>query len=304
MITARSSVFCDFFTLTTPKEYHPEVISALQPFFAELGCTLEPTGFGYRSISGGLFSWRERHSVAVYSASGSFLSDLRASSDAQLLPKFLAELALFPHRVSSADFTVDEYVFSPKRISEIYELGVSGSISFTRKALLPSHVRSLLSPAAYQHSTHYRDTGTLYLGKKGSHEVYAKVYDKRQELFVKHGLVIPDTLRHEMTVSHRMGIVLRDIYNPTDCFYHFYPPELLPTAPCERWVPMAEGYTLPKLPERLPAQLLKQRVEGSRDLQDMFELADKVGNEGLTYLLTVVKSAYQRRQNVSISCAA
>lgn len=301
MITPRSEVFCDFFTLTTPKENHAALIAALQPFFAELGCTHDRNGYGYRSTSNGLFSWRERHAVAVYTASGSFLSDLR---DHSLLNHFLAELALFPHRVSSADFTVDEYVFSPPRLSQIYELGVSGSLSFTRKAISRSHVRSLLTPAAYPNNSNYRDTGTLYIGTKGSHEVYAKVYDKRQELLAKHGVTICDTLRHELTVSHRMGITLRDVSLPTSCFYHFYPPELLPTAQCDRWAPMAEGYTLPKLPERLPAQLLKQRVEGSKDLQDMFELADKVGIEGLTYLLTVVKSAYQRRQNAAMSCAA
>ena len=303
MSSPRSEVFCDFFTITTPKDNHDALLEALLPFFSQMRCSLEP--YGYRlyeeRAKGGLFSWRLGASIASYSASGSFVKALR---DNNMLVQFLAEIALFPHNVSSADFTVDEYVHAPPRIRQAYELASTGGISFTRKALKPAHVRALLRPCIHPDRMSDGDTGTLYLGSRGNHEVHSKLYDKQHHAFVEFGAILPPTLRHELTVSKRMGITLRDLCLPASCFYHFYPPELLSPADVPPWQSFEGGYILTKAAPRLPSQVLRDRVETSEDLLQLFEIADKIGSEGFTYLLRLITNSYQRRMDPSFSIAA
>jgi hypothetical protein len=290
MASPRSAPFCDYFTITTPKDNHDAVLEALQPFFSSIGCSR--SSVGYRPLDGGehsgLFSWRFIGTIVVYSASGSFVSVLRENG---ILAQFLAEMALFPHNVSSADFTVDEYVDAPPRIRDIYALACAGGVSFTRKAIQPGHVRALMRPCLTPGGSG-GDTGTIYIGNRGRHEVHAKVYDKQHQQFTEHGAAIRPTLRHEMTVSKRMGITLKDLCEPLACFYHFYPAELLPPVDAPPWEPHATGYIMPKAPSRLPAQVLRERVENSFDLEDMFGIAEQVGPGGLNYLLRLISERH------------
>lgn len=293
MSSPRSEVFCDYFTITTPIDCMDPVIRALKPYFVDLCCSEEegafrlPDGFG-------LFSYRVRHRVAIYATSGGFASALRSVG---LLNPFLSEFFVFPHNVSSADFTVDEYAYSPPRLAEIYSLASTGQVSFTRKSVNPSAVTTLLSPVAYDDSG--LNTGSVYIGRRGRHEVLAKIYDKRQQLLQQRGVNVRDALRHELTVTSKMGITLRDISIPHDCFYHFYPSNLLSKAASRAWEGQGEGFRLEKPPERLPTQVLRSRVDTSKELKTMLELAEQIGDGGLTYLLGLIKKAYESREIAS-----
>lgn len=292
----RSEVFCDFFTITTPKDLLEHVITALQPYFLRLGCSEEPCTFRGPDKRG-TFSYRTRHKVAIYAASGGFVGLLR---DAGILNEFLAEFYNFSHNVSSADFTVDEYRPAPVRVQEIYDSAMRGEVSFTRKAVNPSAVTYLMSRVTYDDSG--LNTGTVYIGRKGNCEVRAKVYDKRQQMRQQRTADIRDTLRHEVTVSGKMGITLRDIAVPHDCFYHFYPENLLSKAQFSPWVGVGEGFRLEKPPERIPAALMKRRVETSLELKTMIGLAVEIGEDsGLTYLFSLIRkqhASYLRESTV------
>lgn len=294
-VTPRSSVFCDYFTITTPPDYLQQVLAALRPYLYDLGCSEEPGAF--RLPDGfGLFSFRVKHKVALFASSGGFASALR---DKSLLSLFLAEFFSFPHNVSSADFTVDEYVSAPDRLSEIYRTAIDGEVSFTRKKITASSVSFLMSPVCYDDSG--RNTGTLYLGKRGRHEVFAKVYDKRQQLKQQRMIDVRDVLRHEVTITSKMGLTLRDIASPHDCFYHFYPSNLLSKAKSEHWVGGETGFRLEKPPERLPAEILRIRVETSRELESMLDLVEQVGCEGLKYLFRQITNKYERRNTPALA---
>jgi len=291
MPSPRSKVFCDFFNVTVPKDNNEAVLLALQPFLAQLGCSL--TAVGYTSPSGGLFSWRFRGQIVVYSGSGAFITALR---DNGIFSMFLAEFAMFPHAVSSADFTCDEYVPAPLRLKAIFDLANTGAVTFTRKSVNPRYVRGLLRSPIYPDETGCL-TGTIYIGQRGIHEVHAKIYDKRNEVLDKKGEHIGDCTRHELTVSRRMGITLRDLVEPASCFYHFYPSDLLEPEPFEPWSSMGfVGYELPKLETPLPAQVLRARAMDSPELRDYFRLADTIGSEGFKYLLNVIKQSYKSYQ--------
>lgn len=295
MSSPRSEVFCDYFTITTPPYDLDQVLTALRPYFYQLGCAEEPGAF--RLPDGfGLFSFRVKHRVAIYAVTGGFASALR---DAGVFSHFLSEFLAFSYNVSSADFTCDEYVSAPTRLSSLYALAISSEVSFTRKKIMPSSVTFLMSPVVYDESG--QNTGTLYVGKRGRHEVFAKIYDKRQQMAQQRGLSVRDCLRHELTVTGKMGINLRDLAQPHNCFYHFYPSNLLSKARSDPWVSTGEGFRVEKPPRRLPAQILQDRVGTSRELESMFVLAEEIGANGLTYLLRQIQYQYASRSSALAS---
>lgn len=294
MSSPRSDVFCDFFRITTAKDDLEAVLASIAPILQDMGC-LGQDGAYKLPDSAGYFTWKIRHKVAVYQFTGQMASALRACGALSIL---LAEFASFPHRVTSADFTCDEFVVAPERLSSIYQLAINGEVSFTRKAVSRGSVRRLLEPVRYVHPGPVFDTGTVYIGRLGVNEVCAKVYDKRQERLARCGVDIPPTLRHEMTISSKFGITLRDIATPKACFYHFYPSNLLSTLETESWHGMAEGYSLPPSVAILPSQRLKQRVEVSFDLRGMFDLCDAIGEGGLPLMLRYIETSFKQRQSV------
>jgi hypothetical protein len=296
LLTPRSEVFCDFFRITTPKEYLEDVLTAVAPYLLDMGCKVTEGAYQLPDTNG-FFVWKVRHKVGVYQFSGQMAAALRANG---ALSALLAEFSVFPHRVSSADFTLDEYVPAPERLQSVYELASDGGVSFTRKAVTRAAVRKLFRPILYDYSGSALDTGTVYIGRLGSSEVVAKLYDKRNQLLAERGEDIRNTLRHELTVGGRMGITLRDIVQPEACFYHFYPANILtPPVHVQVWHGGSDGFELPASAEVLPAQRLKHRVEVSFDLEGMFGLCEGVGEGGLPLLLRLITNRYGQYQKAS-----
>lgn len=288
-MTPRGDVFCDFLTVTMPRDVYPSVLSNIEPYLDRVGSSKVTEGL-YREIDGGTLKCAFRGGIACVSASGRMLAAIRAI---RLLNDFLSCFASEHHNVSSCDFALDEYVDSPaKSIARAYHLANSGQISFTRKALKPSQVKTILSKALYDDSG--LDTGSLYLGRNGKSEVHACVYDKTQERFEK-GFIRPGdsfkpTLRHELTISGKMGVSLKDVASPSSCFYHFYPPLLLspPIPAAEPWIKGGIGFSVTRS-EVLPAKRLKHRVYTSPEVGGLIDLAHQCGPEGLALLLRYIR---------------
>jgi hypothetical protein len=293
MYSLRSDVFCDYVMISMPKEDSAAFTEALLPYLDELGCTSDKLPGLYRLPDGvGTYKRTSRPLVDIHGFSGAFLQMLR---DTGLFLTVLSLISEYPHRVTSADFTLDEYVPAPARIAEAYAHAVSGQLQFTRKCIPPTAVRQLLSPVAYDDSG--TSTGTVYIGVRGRHEVFSKLYDKRQQIKQATGRDIPDTLRHELTVTSKMGITLRDVADPYKCFAHFYPAKLLAMDRTHKWEGNGEGFELNKRPDKLPAQILKKRVEDSQELESLLRIADKIGSEGRNYLLSLLAKKLKVSKN-------
>jgi hypothetical protein len=284
MYSLRSDVFCDYLNVSMPTDDHERFMLEFTPLLDEIGCVPGPVP-GLYCLSGhtGAFKLTRRQGVVVHTFTGGLLQVLRDYG--QFLP-VLAIISHYPHRVTSADFTLDEYVSAPPRIAEAYSYGVSGQLRFTQKAIAPGAIRQLLSPTVYDDAGY--PTGTVYIGVRGRHEVFSKLYDKRQQIKQSTGRDIPDTLRHELTVTSKMGITLRDVAEPYKCFAHFYPEKLLAMDRSQKWEGNGEGFELNKRPDKLPAQILKKRVEDSPELDSLLRIADKIGSEGRNYLLSLL----------------
>jgi len=290
---SRSEVFCDKFTVTAPFDNEQLIVENFSEFFQ--GFFAERANEScYRSASGGSLTWGRRGGVSWFTTSGSFLADLRAS---RVLNDYLLCFASHPdnplleHRVSLLDVTVDEYTYAPPRLQSVYARALAGDISFTRKSLSPTSVSRHESVCAYNDT--FDNTGTVYLGSHTA-KVRAKVYDKRQQMLVMKQKEIPDTLRHELTVTGAMGVSLHDIAAPAALFYNFYSANLLapPSSPVTAWIPSEVGYKVVRH-EAMPAMRLQARMKGSHELQAMFKLASLSGEKGFDYFVQVARELYK-----------
>lgn len=274
---SRSRAFCDGFTVTTPKDNGPILIDALRPYLDGLGCTVT-TANQFRAPDGALLLTGNRGAVAWVQCKGKFVALLRSR---QVLNEFLSVFSLHPHRVSQADLSVDEYVESPaERVQGVYGLAKAGGVAFSQRPLTHRQINQVFAPTLYDDTG--RETGTVYLGNRTA-EVRGRVYDKTQERAAD-GECIGLTVRHEMSITGKMGVSLRDLAEPESCFYHFWPSVVLSKpAGVKPWESHADGFVCERR-ELLPAQRLKLRVSDSTDLAALISLAQECGPEGMRLL--------------------
>jgi hypothetical protein len=288
----RSAVFCDKFTVTTPHDNEMFVVNNFEGFMQ--GFHAERTNDScFRSSSNGSLTWARKGAITWFTTSGSFLADLRA---ARMLENFLCCFVSHPdnlvidHAVSRMDVTVDEYTYAPTRVNNAYKLGLSGSIQFTRKHVKPAHITKIFGVCQYDDSG--LDTGTVYMGAQSA-TFKAKMYDKRQQMLVAKGQIIPDTTRHEATATRALGISLHDVARPTSLFYHCYPSTLLSTPDgIPSYAPSAYGYSIERR-EKLPAMALKDRVKGSLEVAALLRLAEASGPHGIDLLQSLIRRRYE-----------
>ena len=265
--------FADYLNVTVPVDFGEEVQSKLLPIIEGLGPHTAEDGGVFRLFDNRLkptsavFKFKNRGKVMVISSSGLALHALRSLGG---YDAFLAEIAVFPHRVSMLHATLDYLMPDPAAtILEVKAAALAETLSLTRKRILKDHVRSLLSCNAAG-----QETGTIYLGNRANADVWAKVYDKQHER-VSRGFADPGPLvRVEIAVQSDMGATLRDAHNPADIFFHFAGKSLVESpSGFAGWVPSGEGYSLPKRDEVLPLQRLERLVENSHDLIRIVEIA-------------------------------
>ena len=276
--------FCDALTVTFPDALWPEVRRAIVPELDAVGMALECDGqkLVLWRAPGGLGTIRaERiNAVRVLAVSGVSCGALRTTGR---WGAFLAAIGQFPHRVTRLDATHDVAVDAPPVLVAVAELARTGGVSFTRKAVRPRDVTSLLS---------LRDdgelSGTLYVGARRA-TVRLCLYDKRKERMDNGLHDIGPMTRYELRLGAGSGVSLRDAFSPVGLFWHFMPSDVLPSpSGVDLWEPADGGYSLERVEPLTPAERLYRRVQDSAELAALVKLASEFPG-GLDYLAAQVR---------------
>lgn len=288
--------FADFFNVTFPRDSFDLACDRLLGVAAEAGGFVLAPGLcrlGGSERFPGIVKFGVVHRVGRVSVSGQALAELRARG---LLDAFLCAAGEQPHRVTCLHATLDVRCDARPVLRRLYARGKRGAVSFGRKAI-PGHQVSAVRRAALYGGG---DTGTVYLGKR-TRDVWAKVYDKRNELLERaladdvgtlSGLADPGPLtRYELALGRHVGVSLRDVAAPEAVFWHFAGDVLLPrpsSAPA--WSPAGDGYTLPPAPLPDYARQLELLLEVSVDIRRAVALSDRLGPQGREWLCHKLRS--------------
>ena len=276
---------CDYLNITVPETDSDTVHGELLEVISTVGASAVYDGL-FKLPTGGTFKTEEKRGFTMFGTSGDFLATLRSHG---LFPTYLSAFAGLPHNVSQMHIAHDLPIDSPREIRRLYaKVQSDDGLRLTRKKLHPSsQVKKLTSPGGDG-----RETGTIYLGTRRA-EVWAKVYDKQLERKQRANQDIPTTTRYELSVSGKAGASLRDAQDPEAIFWHFMS-EVLPAPPdAPEWVKGGLGYSLPSKIALLPAEALKRLLENSAQLQQMFDLSERIGPHGYDYLLRQINERYQ-----------
>lgn len=270
--------FADYLNLSFDKELESLVVDEAMPFVDLLGCSADAKVPGlFRGRSGGAVKFGRRGRVATVSLSGQVLGDLRQQ---RLFEGYLVAMGAFPHRVTMLHATQDFLVPDPPAAYELVKrLAYAGQLQLTRKWIGPETVR-LASGLAREGV----ETGTVYMGRRQNADVWAKVYDKRQERVDK-GYADPGPLmRVEIALMSDVGCSLRDAAVPGPVFWHhcerllrFRPPGVA------AWCRGGDGFVLGEVRRVITrGERVSGLLSGSPDVQRLFDLARaEVGERGL-----------------------
>jgi len=215
---------------------------------------------------------------------------IRAFRAAGYFDSVLAVIGDYEHKVTGMHVALDLPVESRRLLNAAYRLGKSGECRFTRKRVSSRFVRKVVVPSLYGPG----NTGTVYLGNRRA-SVWAKVYDKRNEILDRLGVEITDDVltlndpgpltRYEISLGRQVGLTLADVIAPGPVFWHHMGETLLARpGDCAAWVPGASGYYLPPREDPLPAVQLALLLERSPDLKRALKLADAIGPRGRDHL--------------------
>lgn len=288
--------FVDYLNISSPKDNLQALRNALRPIIDALGMSEVTEGLFSLPERLGTLKFATRGKVCIVSASGGFLSLLRSRS---IYNHYLAEFANFEHRISMMHVTCDYSADSPKVLAKLYQKASTGGIYLTRKAVNPDHVSKLLG-----RNREGADTGTVYLGSRANSDVWAKVYDKRQERLAKGEPDIQPMLRVEIAVQSDVNATLRDASLPSDIFYHHASRSLVEApASFTVWQPHAQGFEIPPNQfEPTPHERLTLITENSFDITRIFELAhDSYGDDALAEIQKVIRNRFIKFKNGQVS---
>lgn len=273
-------VFCDFLTVTCPADEWAELRPALEAVLDEVSCESPREGV-YICPSGGWVKVGRRSGVVWIQATGGVLQALR---EAGAYMAYLKAIAGHSHRVTRLDASINLAVEGQKEIPRLYLVGIEGKAKLSRKAVRPSSVSAIITPSLFDG----QNTGTVYFGRCTA-EVRLTAYDKREHVRQKTGEDIGPLMRYEVKVSDKMGASLRDASEPTAMFWHFASPSVLEApAGVPEWEPFRDGGFELNRPPMLPYARLKRRVESSRELARLVELADECGPKGRDLLCNLL----------------
>jgi hypothetical protein len=284
--------FTDYLNLTAPKEHGEAIFSQLRPILDSLGCSEVVEGLFQLPSKLGTFKRSVRGQVSIFSASGGFLEALRVN---RLYGDYLVVFSEFEHRVSMLHATVDFRLDSPEVLEAVYQMASSGQLQLTRKTLNPLHVSRLTGK-----NSEGIDTGTVYLGSRKNSDVWAKVYDKRQERLAKGFDDVGPMLRIEIAVQSDVGATLRDASNPHDIFYHFASRSLVvPPEKFKGWEAHGSGFLIEKRPDNFTTwERLWGIMSHSSDVDRMVELAiSDYGDDALVELTKLLRKKITQRTN-------
>jgi hypothetical protein len=284
--------FCDFLNVSVPIDFGNLLMRALHPVLDQVGACEQTGCAGLWNIvaCGGTFKYRRRGSAAIISASGAALQALR---ERRLFADYLSIIGEYPHRVTMLHATADYFLDAPPLINSVYASAKGGAIQLTRKAIALRDVRAFL---AQDLSGSGLDTGTVYLGNRHNSDVWAKVYDKRQEMVSK-GRDDPGPLiRVEVAVKSEVGATLRDAQDPRALFFRYAGPALVQRPKdCGVWVPRGEGFTSAPRREVLMHARLVSRMDASADFAYVCVRAlEEWGQAGRAILAHMIEARFDQ----------
>jgi len=276
-------IFCDWLDVTYSPDDAP--FPAVNRMLLAAGFDAESSDrvtFTYRhpSTRGVLVFGPSRRSMRV-SVSGTICALLRGLG---LWHDFLSELSSSPHRVTRVDAALDLPMDGADLVDRMRAKHSSGLVNLTRKAVRTSTFLATRPDDG-------RETGTWYAGHRQKARFTARVYDKAWEALENRGELMPPTARIEVTAKGGdSGATLRDAAMPAALFWQIAAPALL-QAPEDApvWIPNEDlGWVAPKR-EFDPAAVLQRRVESFAMLDALAMVADEMGPEGRTYLLSLIR---------------
>lgn len=232
----------------------------------------------YRTPCGrGTVKIDQRARFARFSCSGAACHHLRMSGAWLDLLSILSES---PHCVTRLDAALDLAMDGADLVHSLRKRHADGTVSLGRKAIKTSVILSVRDDG--------RESGTWYAGYGSSAKATAKAYDKALQMLQRFGEVIPPRGRVEVTAWKGYGATLRDAAMPEAIFWHIASPALL-QAPegVPMWQPDTDGGWQSERRELLPAQVLRNRVDNSGELDALLDLASSFqgGMELLRHLL-------------------
>lgn len=285
-------VFCDFLTVTFPAGDSIGVMDEVCPLLDGSGFEDKGDGAFCCPITDGWVTASVKYGVFRIQVTGGALSAFRR---VDLFQHLLCAFGSFPHRVTRLDATLDLPWDSPPFLAALYASAVSGSVSLSRKRLRGQQVTRVMHPSVFDG----RDTGSVYLGKRTA-EVSHVAYDKREEIFSRTGVDVGPLLRNELRLSSKMGVSLRDAWEPAPVFWHFVAPAIL-AAPggVSEWVSgQGLGFAVDRA-SLLPYERLRRRVESSSDLASMVRLARSCGPEGYRLMESLIRRLYDAALDIA-----
>lgn len=276
-------VFADWLSISYAASQSP--ISEILSFLGQLTTVDElPKGKDktlYQVSDAGTMFVTHKDSYHNFSFSGGLLAALRRLPDYR---DFILALASRPHNITRLDAAFDVPVDMPlvlKNIRKVYSSGYAEICDHHRKI---------------QYHLSDRDgvtTGTVYFQNRTYQgNVKLRVYDKKEEVFDKHGEDIPPTTRYELSIGR--GASLADFQNPTSIFWHYMPEDLLrppsdvlikPWSPTERvaYDDVDENHTT-------DYETLRFLIQNSASLRSLVDRCLSV-NGGAELLVREVQSA-------------
>lgn len=280
------SPFCDYLNVSMPADSGDLVARELAPLFESVGASVR--GVGLHEVgSGGTFKRFRRGRVEVFGASGQALDHLRERG---CFSDYLSVIGSFPHRVTMLHAAADYAADGPAVFASLRRRALAGEVSLTHKRVLPENVRlfSGLNAAGVL-------TGTVYLGNRANADVWAKVYDKRQERLSRGCADIGPLVRVEVAVQSDVGATLRDAADPVPLFFQFASPCLVERAQgVSRWVAHAQGFSMPAKRVVSVSERITGLLDGSPDIDNICKLArEGLGSSAERDLLHMVAARWK-----------
>lgn len=290
------SPFVDYLNITVPDVHEARVLEGIFPLLDVVGCTNVIEGLYSLPNKAGTFKYVTKRGFTFLSVSGGLLARLRSMG---LYNDYLMVFAEIDYRISMMHVTCDFGVDAPEYINAIYEIAHEGNLHLTRKAIKSEHVGFFKGKNREGY-----DTGTLYLGDRANADVWAKIYDKRQERLAKGFDDTNPTLRLELAVQSDVKATLRDASNPETIFWHFASKSLT-TKPehVPEWVAHGEGFTIEKRPDNFTAwERISTILEFSNDFSRVLDLAiAEYGDDAQSVLQKIIAKRIRLKTNTSLS---
>jgi hypothetical protein len=279
------TVICDYLDMTVPREHMP--IGDLQRFleaapFKWVGQAPDlPDRVGF--LDGGSFHFTVTAKWCRLSASGRVLAYFRAH---HLFRDYLCLLVDCPYNITRLDAAQDTEEYGPDVLPPLWSAHRSG-YAFGRKAV---PVRKTFGENFAGH-----ETGSVFFGSKGKHQVSMVVYDKQQQLYEEFGEIVGPRVRRELRFKREVGCTLRDAADPAALFHHYASPDFVPKPDqVPPWVSGADPWRLAPSPQRLPYERAARLVDQSVDLGQLGTIASEIGSEGITAVLRLVRTRLER----------